>query len=209
MHRLALLLFIFLTATSFAHEDDLESVFDGHIEFIGCKKATRAQRAEVNLGNSKKDLFLQKCGEATNNSPWCLQLVRPNPDSYAIFQCTYGESQVHQLIHPDESTWTNAFAAVELVETLEDEGLRVCEIYNWWRPEPYNKNVGGAAGRHPFATSVDVRFCTKEDQERAFTSLCEHKKNGHLRALGYYPSSALHFGVGDSRANTWGKSCPR
>jgi len=203
----ALLALLCLSFSAFAHDEDLESVFE-NFRRLGCVKASPSQIAVVNRGNAKKNLFLQKCAEATNNSPWCAQLTRPNPDSLEIFNCTYGASQVHQLIHPDEATWKNAFAAVALVEELQKLGIQVCEIYNWWRPEPYNKNVGGAPGRHPYATSADVRFCDKAEQEKAFLKMCEFRKAGRLRALGYYPSAALHFGMGDSNPNTWGKSCP-
>lgn len=173
-----------------------------------CKKASARQLAEVNEGNLKKEQFLSACFTYTNNSCWCDQLVRPNPDSIETFFCTYGAKQTHQLIHPDESTWVNAFESVKIVEELEDMNIKTKIIYNWWRPEPYNKNVGGAASRHPFGTSVDVRFETKDMQEQAFLELCKMRAQGRVRAVGYYASSALHFGVGDSIANTWGKACP-
>jgi hypothetical protein len=200
---------IFTVTQVLAHplEDDLESA-QMILGRLPCVKASRSQLAMVNRGNSKKDLFLSRCATATAGSTWCDQLIRPNPDSLEIFHCTYGKAQAHQLIHPDESTWKNAFDAILLVEELQKSGVQVCEIYNWWRPEPYNKNVGGAPGRHPFGTSVDVLLCSKEEQEKAFLKMCELRKAGKLRALGYYPTPALHFGVGDSRPNTWGKSCP-
>ncbi|MBY0385975.1 hypothetical protein K2X05_12520, partial [bacterium] len=141
-------------------------------------------------------------------SPWCIQLIRPNPSSKSIFACTYGANQIHQLIHPNQDTWKYAYQAVNLIERLEMNGIKIAQIYNWWRPEPYNKNVGGAPGRHPAGTSVDVRFSTKNDQIRAHNLLCKWRKQGELRALGYYSSSALHFGIGDTSANTWGKNCP-
>lgn len=190
-------------------EDDFE-LHEGSTRFqpLACQAASASQKSQVNLGNTKKDSFLQQCASYTRSSPWCQQLVRPNPSSKATFSCTYGSNQVHQLIHPDERTWSYAYRAVGLVEDLQSQGVRVCQIYNWWRPEPYNANVGGAAGRHPLGTSVDVRFCTKADQEKAFRLLCQYRRAGRLRALGYYSSTSLHFGVGDNTANTWGKSCP-
>jgi hypothetical protein len=209
-HRriIALLALLFASSPAFAHEDDLESIYENFFR-LGCVKASRSEIATVDRGNAKKTLFLEQCAAATADSIWCTQLIRPNPDSLDIFHCTYGANQIHQLIHPDESTWANAFNSVKLVEELQKEGIQVCEIYNWWRPEPYNRNVGGAPGRHPNGTSSDVRFCTKEDQEKAFLRLCEARKQGRLRAIGYYPSAALHFGIGDSRGNTWGKNCPQ
>lgn len=189
-------------------EDDLEFLYGNEFEKASCGKASSKQLATVNEGNTKKDLFLDNCYQQTNNSPWCEQLVRPNPSSKSIFQCTYGANQTHQLIHPDEQTWANAYEAVNIVEDLQKMNICVSLIYNWWRPEPYNKNVGGAAGRHPLGTSVDVRFCNKADQSTAFKELCKMRKAGRLRAIGYYSSTALHFGIGDQAANTWGKSCP-
>ncbi len=112
------------------------------------------------------------------------------------------------MIHPDESTWEFAFEAVKIVEELEDMNILTKIIYNWWRPEPYNKNVGGAASRHPFGTSVDVRFETKDMQDEAFNVLCKMRAEGQIRAVGFYASTALHFGVGDNIANSWGKACP-
>ena len=191
-----------------AAEDDFEFLDESLTEKAACLKASSAQISQVELGNSQKQSFLDGCGRATGGSPWCQQLIRPNPSSISSFRCTYGDKLVHQLIHPDSRTWTNAYQAVNLVEKLENLGVKVCLIYNWWRPEPYNHNVGGAAGRHPFGTSVDVRFCSKDDQAKAHKQLCAWRKQGELRALGYYSSSALHFGVGDASANTWGKSCP-
>lgn len=189
-------------------EEDAELIEDLMYEKASCVKATSSQISTVNLGNTKVEDFLDQCGIATQGSPWCMQLIRPNPSSKGVFQCTYGINQPHQLIHPNASTWSYAYQAVSLIERLEMNGIKVAQIYNWWRPEPYNKNVGGAAGRHPYGTSVDVRFSTKNDQAKAHSLLCKWRKQGELRALGYYSSSSLHLGIGDSSANTWGKSCP-
>ncbi len=191
-------------------EDEYLEHFEENLVFpLACKAATRAQISVVNQGNAKKESFLQKCARDTGGSAWCAQLIRPNPSSVSIFRCTYGATQVHQLINPNETSWKHAIGAVKLIVDLEQKGLRVCQIYNWWRPEPYNKNVGGAAGRHPLATSVDVRFCSNADANRAFDELCKYRKQGRIRAIGHYGTSALHFGVGDSTANTWGRTCPK
>jgi len=178
------------------------------LETLGCLRANSTQMQTVNAGNQKKEQFLARCRAATENSPWCDQLVRPNPDSISTFRCTYGSTQLHQLIHPTESTWTYPIRGVQIINELTAKGIKVCRIYNWWRPEPYNQNVGGAAGRHPFGTAIDVRFCSNADANRAFTEMCKMRRQGRLRALGHYGGSALHIGVGDSNANTWGRSCP-
>lgn len=201
----------FDTTDDFSEEqidEDAELIEELLFEKATCVKATSSQISTVNLGNKKVGDFLDLCGVATQGSPWCQQLIRPNPSSKSIFNCTYGANQIHQLIHPDQNTWKFAYQAVNLIERLELNGIKIAQIYNWWRPEPYNKNVGGAPGRHPAGTSVDVRFSSKNDQNKAHSLLCKWRKQGELRALGYYSSSALHFGIGDATANTWGKSCP-
>jgi len=173
-----------------------------------CRKATTPQILQVNRGNEKKDRFIEKCVHETGSSYWCDQLVHPNWESFSAFTCTYGPDQIHQLVHPDESLWKNPIAAVKIIQDLSAKGIKACEIYNWWRPEPYNKNVGGASGRHPYGTSVDVRFCDNSEANRAFKELCRMRKQGRLRAIGHYGTDSLHLGIADKVANTWGRSCP-
>lgn len=197
-----------LSSIDFDQPDYDEEQFLESMRPMACRRANSTQLAEVNRGFAKLQKFLAACATATSGSTWCNEIVRPNPASASIFHCTYGSTQPHNLIHPDENTWSNAFKAIRLVQELEVLNLKPCIIYNWWRPEPYNANVGGAPGRHPFGTSIDVRFCSMADMENAHSKLCEWRKQGRLRALGYYGTTALHFGIGDSSGNTWGKSCP-
>lgn len=192
----------------FSVEDHELSADKHELQMMACGKASKSQLRSINQGNMKKEKFLTQCRAATDNSSWCDQLVRPNPASKNIFACTYGTSQPHQLIHPNESTWKNAINTIKLIQDLDAKGMKTCLIYNWWRPEPYNKNVGGAAGRHPYGTSVDVRFCDDATAVLAFNELCRQRRAGRIRAIGYYGSASLHFGIGDATANTWGKSCP-
>ncbi|MBX2987192.1 MAG: hypothetical protein KF802_04775 [Bdellovibrionaceae bacterium] len=219
----ALLLMLFTTACqesrdlsrdSYDYRDHAEHEH-GDAEFppefldpFGCTRANTSQIRVVNEGNGKRERFLARCARETGDSPWCAQLIRPNPQSVSVFRCTYGQNLAHQLIHPDENTWGNAIRAVKIIQQLTQKGLRVCQIYNWWRPEPYNNNVGGAAGRHPFGTSVDVRFCSVDEANKGFSELCRMRKQGLLRAIGHYGSTGLHLGIADSVANTWGRSCP-
>lgn len=202
-------------ASTAQDEDSLDIAEHVHEEFglseeiqaLGCLKPTSAQLKAVNLGLTKKDEFLQKCAQETNGSFWCDQIVRPNPSSKNTFRCTYGSSQAHNLIHPDESTWIYPIEGVKILQDLQGKGLKISQIYNWWRPEPYNKNVGGAAGRHPYGTAIDVRFASTSEANRAFKELCKMRAAKRLRAIGHYGSASLHIGVGDKTANTWGKSC--
>lgn len=187
-------------------EDDLELMPDFY-EILGCARATASQVRPVNQGNQKRSRFQDYCRSMTGSSTWCAQVERPNPSSINTFRCTYGSSQPHRFIHPDENTWRYAVKAIQLIQKLSKKGICVSQIYNWWRPEPYNANVGGAAGRHPYGTSIDVRFCSSRHAVRGFDELCKYRKQGEIRALGYYGSSGVHIGVGDRTANTWGRSC--
>lgn len=192
-----------------SHEyEDVELYGEGLVSPLGCGKATASQLKRIQEGNRLKNEILQQCSRETGGSNWCSQIIRPNPASLNIFRCTYGQSVPHQLINPSRQTWKHAINAVRLIQELEQKGFRIKLIYNWWRPEPYNKNVGGAAGRHPTGTSVDVRFVSNDQADRAFLELCKFRKQGRIRAIGHYGTSALHFGVGDAVGNTWGKSCP-
>lgn len=190
------------------YQDDFELLPEQFImDMKGCTKASSSQVATVNSGNALRTQFQNQCISATGSSTYCQQVERPNPSSKSIFACTYGASQVHRLIHPTTSTWKNATKAIQLLQKLSAKGICVSQIYNWWRPEPYNANVGGAAGRHPKGTSVDVRFCTNADAIKGFDELCKNRKAGEIRALGYYGSTGVHIGVGDTTANTWGRNC--
>ncbi len=162
----------------------------------------------MDLGAALAPEFYQSCVSQTRSERWCTEVMRPNPSSISMFQCTYGKEQPHLFIHPDKSSWKNAFQAIKLIQALELKGLGVCQIYNWWRPEPYNKNVGGAADRHPYGTSVDVRFCSMPEMEKGFKELCKARSRGELKAIGYYNTTGIHFGIRDKLGNTWGKKCP-
>ena len=172
-----------------------------------CTRASLSQIAQVNLGAPKHRGFVEKCFSETKSLKYCQQIARPNPDSHRTFDCTYSREQAHVFVHPDERTWSYAIEAVKIVTELEAKGIKVERIYNWWRPEPYNKNVGGSATRHPYGTSVDVRFASKTDQNKAQAELCKMRAKGRIRAVGYYSGTGLHLGIGDKAANTWGKSC--
>jgi hypothetical protein len=190
------------------HITEENGMSQGDLTIFGCTRASSSQEKAVDLGLSKKEKFLVRCATLTNNSSWCAQLVRPNPSSYNTFACTYGSSQDHILINPDESTWKYPIEGVNVIKDLAKKGITAKLIYNWWRPEPYNANVGGAAGRHPYGTSIDVRFTSDSMANTAFKELCKMRKAGRIRAIGHYGSASLHIGVGDRTANTWGKSCP-
>lgn len=203
---LPLLLVSLFSGHAFAHDDLDELSFVPSKSCSHYRKASPEQITEVQKGNEKYTNFLNACTDAGVQYGWCQQLARPNPLSASVFACTYGNLP-HQLVSPDESTWEYAFKAGLMVQELEKQGIFTQEIYNWWRPEPYNANVGGAGGRHPYGTSVDVRMQSMSDTSKALKKLCSWRRNGEMNALGYYGKTGIHFGVGDEWANTWGHPC--
>jgi|GEM_PF-1246562 len=168
------------------------------------QRATSDQIQTVFTGVNRKDVFLKACLENTQRPDYCQQVMRPNPNSRSIFQCTYPAS-IPWIFIPSPKTWFYAFQVIRWLDEMESEGIKVSLIYNWWRPEPYNKNVGGDPHRHPFGTAIDVFFPTKIDQLNAFRFLCQLERSSFIGALGFYGSSSLHIGIGDplSKNRIW------
>lgn len=88
---------------------------NGFIRGLGCIRANKVQIEVVNAGAQSLTKFLSQCSASTNGSPWCNELIRPNPQSHPMFDCTYSVEQAHLMIHPDEMTWKYAFKAVQLI----------------------------------------------------------------------------------------------
>ena len=141
MFRGTLVVCWMLTMSAFAH-DALEETYPTE-NCVKITKASDSEKSEILAGQQKYNSFIEQCREYGIEQKWCEQLTHPNRNSKAIFHCTYEKNTPHILIHPDESTWINAFRAAKLVQRLNSENLPVEEIYNWWRPEQYNKNVDG------------------------------------------------------------------
>src|SRR4051794_6875202 len=93
----------FIAQSSAVQAHDQEGGLDdsGFVDLTtvqSCKKATFAEMAVINEGNSYYKDFMEGCEAATNGSHWCNEIIRPNPQSAEIFSCTYGPMQAHQLI---------------------------------------------------------------------------------------------------------------
>lgn len=165
-----------------------------------CSEVQRASLPEVTevlKGVALKEEFLSACIERTNRMDFCQQVIRPNPASASIFRCTYPPGVPPVFIPVERGKWIYAFRAIEWMDEMEAQGIALSHIYNWLRPEPYNKNVSGDPNRHPFGTAIDLRLATKGDQQKAFTYLCEKWRAHQIHAIGYYGSASLHLGMGD------------
>lgn len=169
-----------------------------------CKRK-RLKKGEYLTGDVSK--FVRTCLEKGVLQRFCLNMTRPNriAESVEAFKCTY-PGKPHALIPPDESEWEFGIKAALILQKVSREN-KICveEIYNWYRPEPYNSNVKGRPGRHPNATAIDVKFCTPKDAKAAFKALCEMYREKEIWALGTYPAGIeIHIGVMPEQNATWG-----
>ena len=187
---------------------------NGHEKIVTLHTASADQKQKVLSGIELQNSFLAACKSFGVQDQWCDQLMRPNPnpEEFKTFSWTYGSAiPLHIFIDPDQTTWKNAFRGAIFVQKLEQSGININQIVNWWRPEPYNRNVCGAPGRHPFATSIDVEFKTLSDTRRARKKLCQWFDSAQINSLGYYGNEKVHIGVGDilgpGMGETWGKVC--
>lgn len=210
-HRLATILFvglnffIFQSASSeiLGPAEEMNKIVNAPAQPINNNCPRKIKKGKYESGDVPK--FVRTCLEKGVLQRYCFDMTHPNLDSIEQFRCTY-PGKPHLLIPKDESEWTFAFEAALILQNMARE-TKVCidEIYNWYRPEPYNKNVGGRPNRHPNATAIDVQFCTKEDAKKAHRALCELYKKKAIWALGSYPSgNKLHIGVRPERHTTWG-----
>lgn len=154
--------------------------------------------------------FLTDCAAEGIHPSLCENLTHPNNNSKMEFRCTFPSFTQHVLLPNNRSLWTNGFqGAKAFQEALEEQGLEpnqgACpQIYNYYRPEPYNANVGGAAGRHPNGTAVDVEFCTKEEAQKALNKFAKMRMEKRINSIGIYSSGIrIHIGFGTEKGNTW------
>ena len=161
-------------------------------------RANIEQIVDVLKGIALKPEFIEQCEKATDRPDLCKQIIRPNPDSKSIFACTYPPGVASIFIPPEKGVWHFAFQAIRWISEIENLGISFSHIYNWLRPEPYNKNASGHPDRHPFGTAVDIKLRSKGDQHLAFEFFCEKWRSGQMNAIGFYSSASLHLGIGDT-----------
>lgn len=137
-------------------------------------------------------------------------MTHPNNKSEMEFRCTYPDAKTHVLIPPDPTKWELSFRGALELQKIEAAGVCVKEIYNYDRPEPYNNNVQGAPGRHPYGTAIDIEFCTKADARKAVQAFCKQRTPGdvEIKSVGTYSSGIrIHLGNVKPRRGDWGGGC--
>lgn len=166
-----------------------------------CANCTKGKRPQGDRSG-----FISSCTSRGVSRKTCTEMTRPNPLEEARFACTYGKSAPHELV-PPKTKWDQAIKLAKVYESLRAQGVCTDEVYNWWRPEPYNRNVEGAKARHPNATCIDVRFCSVADAKKALRALCKLRSQGKITSVGYYGATGVHIGM-DPQDGSWGGACP-
>lgn len=136
--------------------------------------------------------FLDKCYLRVNEGKFCNEVVSPNKHSKRSFVKVYGSSVPHILM-PKEDKFETGIGLLEMLERAIkiDSKIKVCQIANWYRPEPYNSRVGGARrSQHIKANAIDIHFCSRDARNRAIKSFLQLEKKYKKLGIGTYSSSS-------------------
>lgn len=135
--------------------------------------------------------FIEQCTSRGIQEQLCRQATYPNPDSRSAFNRIYGSNQ-NFILMPPENTWETGIQLLGIAQSLSAYG-QVCEIRNWYRPEPYNGAVGGVGGsRHINSSAIDIEFCSVAEKNKALrAALAMRQKFGRPAGVGVYGEGSL------------------
>lgn len=137
------------------------------------------------------DSFIKKCKGRVKTAIWCDEIVVPNIHSKRSFYSVYNKSKEHLLV-PRKDKFEVGIRLLEILERAVggNSEMRVCQIANWYRPEPYNSRVGGAKrSAHIAADAIDIKFCTRAGRNRAKKRLIQLEKIYKTLGIGSYKGS--------------------
>ncbi len=138
--------------------------------------------------------FIKMCLARGIREQFCKQITSPNTKSIGTFRQVYGDQPF--VLMPNTDRWETGLQLLTIAESLAEFG-EICEIRNWYRPEPYNRSVGGArSSQHLSAGAIDIEFCTVQDKNRALlAALATRQKFKTPPGIGVYGegSKTLHF----------------
>lgn len=162
-----------------------------------CKKKTTPflPLTSVKYGKHSKafaDYFVAKCLKRVSSPKLCKEMVSPNTSSKGSFRAVYGSSTPHILM-PKENKFEVGIRLLEMIERAQkiDSKIKVCQIANWYRPEPYNSRVGGAKrSQHINANAIDIKFCSRDARNRAKKVFRQLEKKYKTLGIGTYKSSS-------------------
>jgi hypothetical protein len=119
----------------------------------------------------------------------------PNTASADTFFDVYSSSTPFILM-PNRSTWNRGVQLLSVAQSMSKFG-KICEIRNWYRPEPYNSAVGGAgSSRHLDGSAIDIEFCSVTEKNKALqAALSMRRRFGTPPGVGVYgrESKVIHI----------------
>lgn len=142
--------------------------------------------------------FIKTCMARGVQQELCTQMTSPNSQSKGIFRKVYGSQPF--ILMPPQNRWDEGIHLLTIAQSLAAYG-NICEIRNWYRPEPYNRAVDGAkSSQHLSAGAIDIQFCTVADKNKALQAALamrqQHKSPAGVGAYGE-GSLVLHIDMSD------------
>lgn len=134
--------------------------------------------------------FISTCLSRGIREQFCRQITSPNTDSIGTFRQVYGNKPF--VLMPSQDRWETGLHLLTIAESLAEYG-KICEIRNWYRPEPYNRAVSGAKGsQHLSAGAIDIEFCSVAEKNNALkAALAMRQKYGSPPGVGVYGEGSL------------------
>lgn len=142
--------------------------------------------------------FLDEAGVSEKFSS--REMVTPN-DSNAAKTCG------HKILLPPQCRWPSGAVQAHLARELravinngDADGPEGITLRNWYRPNCYNKKVGGAgASDHIQARGFDLDFKTPKQRAKAQKYLCDLYKKERLNLQVGVGCLTLHVGMGSPK----------
>ncbi len=158
---------------------------------VGIPAGTSTTSASSQHSRQNQSRFIQQCTSRGISEQFCREATDPNPDSRGAFNRVYGAQQ-NFILMPPQGSWETGIQLLGIAQSLSAYG-KVCEIRNWYRPEPYNGAVGGAGGsRHLNASAIDIEFCSVEEKNKALkAALAMRQRFGKPAGVGVYGEGSL------------------
>lgn len=135
------------------------------------------------------DYFVSKCVKRVGSQKFCRAMTSPNKNSKGTFSKVYGKNTPFILM-PKEDKFETGIRLLEIAMGADKAGQgKVCRIANWYRPEPYNSRVGGAGrSQHISAGAIDIKFCSRNDRNRAIRHFLQVERKIKKLGIGTYSS---------------------
>lgn len=141
-----------------------------------------------NMGIARE--YVNLCTRNGVHLDLCTDMLQPfrNPKEVRVFRRTYGDEVEHVLI-PPRSTWGLGIELIKIAQEVSiTSNVEICQIRNWYRPEPYNSRVdGGSSSQHLVAQAIDIDFCSNPGRNKALQVMKRRRTDtGMPRGIGTY-----------------------